>query len=198
MKTSGTVTEISGRDWDDPRSGETLRLYSFKIENDGRWFRTGTTDPSDVGIKKGKAYAFTFNPKGMKVDADSISAVDEGASQAPKYEKKAWPKKAAGGGARDDYWAEKDRFYKEEEIPKISLSSARSDAVKLVSAAVAAGLLNLGKTESKKMDVLLAYVDEVRDRFLRSTLVAKHIVADLMEEMAEANPVKDEEDEYED
>lgn len=143
------------------------------------------------------------------VDMETVQSVTTGAIPAPAARDVAAPRggqsrsggtrQAASGGARNDYWEEKDRFYKEEEIPKISLSAARDAAVRLVSAALSADALSFkGATVGKKLDMLLAYVDQVRDKFLLDTLNAKHIVADLLENQENGNSSDDSDEHYAD
>lgn len=170
---TGIVDKISEKEWFDNRKDEEVTLYSFTIEGERGWFRTGTTRPP---VTRGSAVRFVVDTRKGNVDLDSIEEVEETeVTRAPKaagnYTRNSskFPKKtsgASGGGTRDDYWKEKDRYYKEVEVPRITLSACQSRAIDVVKMALENDALNLGTTKNKRMDNLLAAVDEVTERFI--------------------------------
>jgi len=179
----GQVSRTSSKNWHDDRKGVDIMLYSFQLEGGGRWFRTGTTRPQ---FRQGDSIAFTVDGKG-NVDMSSVQQVETGSVQAPPAGAVASASSSSGGNSRNDYWENKDKFYREEEVPKISLSAARSDAVALVSAALAADAISFGNAaKGKRVDMILGYVDMVRDKFLLDTLNAKAITAELLVEGKDA------------
>jgi len=58
---SGIVSMVSEKEWEDRDTGEDILLYSFQIEGDKRYFRTGTDDP---GVDEGEATKSTSKKSG--------------------------------------------------------------------------------------------------------------------------------------
>ncbi len=105
----------------------------------------------------------------------------------------ATPRPAAGGGvSRDDYWAnkeardlEKEKIYREQDIPAIRRSTAYSVASTVLAAAITADAVGFGTAaKSKRLDMLLGMMD----------LVAEHVYARLN---GEPSPTADAGDEDE-
>jgi hypothetical protein len=84
-------------------------------------------------------------------------------------------KQSAGGTTKDDYWAnreardlEKERVYREEDIPAIRRSKAYEVAGHVLESAVTADALSFGSAaKGKRFDMLLAMLD----------LAAEHVLA---------------------
>lgn len=154
----GVVTRVTEKPWQG-RNGEQIILYSFQIDGDKRYFRTGTKRPP---INEGDYIAFDFETPKNEVDLNSISAVtDEPAP--PKSQ--AAPRASGGANSKDDYWRAKE----ERDVAtqrRIEIQSCRNSAIALVSAALENDCLALGQTKSKRLDILLEQVDEVAARFL--------------------------------
>jgi hypothetical protein len=166
---TGIVDKISEKQWFDNRAGEEITLYSFTLEGERGWFRTGTTRPP---VARGSAVRFVVDTTKGQVDMGSIEAVEDSeVTRAPRAagnssgNSKTFPRKG-GASARDSYWEEKDKYYKEVEVPRITYSACQSRAIEVVKMALANEALSLGTTKAKRMDNLLAVVDEVTDRFV--------------------------------
>lgn len=182
---TGVVSEVSEKDWKDRETGDNIFLYSFQIEGDKRWFRTGTDNPT---FDAGEAIRFAFDTKGNKVDLSTTEVIDESeVEQAPK------PRRGAGGAGRarnsggggrassagrtkpapKENWDSRAKYWQDKEVrdievvePRITYSAAQRDAITLVTAALANGALSFGKANAAgKLDVLLDYVDNVAERF---------------------------------
>lgn len=86
-------------------------------------------------------------------------------------------KQSAGGTTRDDYWAnkeardiEKERIYREEDIPAIRRSTAYTVAANVLASAVQADAVTFGSSaKGKRLDMYLGFLD----------LVAEHVYARL-------------------
>lgn len=99
----------------------------------------------------------------------------------------------AGGTTRDEYWAnkeardlEKERVYREEDIPAIRRSTSYNVAATLAAAALAGEALSFGSAaKGKRLDMYLGYVDQI----------AEHVYAKLNGESltVEADEVQPEE-----
>ena len=78
------------------------------------------------------------------------------------------------GVSRDDYWAnkeerdlEKERIYREEDIPAMRRSTAYTTAAQLAGAALAGDALSFGSVaKGKRLDMYLDYVDLIAARVL--------------------------------
>lgn len=171
----------SARDWTDKDTGDQIVLYSFQLEGDKRYYRTGTTD---TGVQEGDTVRFVCDGRGT-VDTDTVEI---GVSVRPQRREAPARKPAraasggqrtrtsapAGGNSRDQYWAdkekrdlEKDERYQTVEVPRIVLMAAQDRAVRLVSAALDNDALTFGTVaKGKKLDMLLSYVDQVTDKFM--------------------------------
>lgn len=190
---TGIISEVSGPfEWEDPRSGQVKDLFSFQIEGDGRWFRTGE---EQLWLDEGTAIRFSFNSKSNQVDLDTVKEIDPS-----EVEDDAPPKRRSGssgnGGrnsrrsrgarstgtrsgsstkptaqkedwnARTKYWDDKAKRDVEVVEPRITFSAAQRDAVSIVTAALANDGLSFGNAaKGKRLDMLLDMVDQVAYRF---------------------------------
>jgi hypothetical protein len=179
LKTRGVIEKVFAKDWDG-RDGK-VTLYSFQLTGDNKFYRTGTEDKA----RKGDYIEFEFDPKG-NVDLDSVKVVeDEAPPAAPAAAAKpsfagrssySKPKTSENWEARAEYWddkekrdAAKDERYQTVVEPRITWSSAQSDAVRLVGLALQHDLLSFGNAnKAAKLGLLLGYVDQVTARFAAS------------------------------
>ena len=165
---TGVISNISEKEWTNNR-GEDITLYSFQVEGERGWFRTGTTRPP---VAKGSAYRFVVDTTKGNVALDSIESVAaEEVTRAPRASNNSqrssgkFPAKGSGND-RDTYWKDKDKYYKEVEVPRITWSACQSRAVEIVKMALQNEAVTLGSTKNKRMDNLLAVVDEVTMRLV--------------------------------
>lgn len=178
-RVKGVVKYINEKEWDDRRSGETITLYSFKLEGDDDYYRTGQTKPE---FEEGQSIAFEVDKKN-NVDMETIEVLETEVKKAPKAAGKAGSgggfRKPAAGGSREDYWAKKeerdvarDARYQAVDIPRMTFCSAQDAAVELVTAALQHECLpKIGTvTKTARLTALLTYVDEITDRFYRQRL----------------------------
>jgi hypothetical protein len=79
---------------------------------------------------------------------------------------------AGTGGTRESYWADKAKDDSARD-PRISYQGALDRAISFATLAVTALALPLPKTESKRLEVLQAFVDETALRFMAQTYAAR-------------------------
>ena len=166
MSIKGQVVEVFERDW----AGRTgpIKLYSFKINGDNRFFRTG----EESLVKQGDVVEFDADGKG---NVSNLFVVD---NQPVQQQRSAPPPRTGGGykqkqAEKDAYWSDKEqrdiaREQRQQETvePRITWSSAQSDAVAVVTAALQHDLLAFGNAnKSAKLGLLLGFVDQVTARF---------------------------------
>lgn len=185
MRASGVVSEVFEREWEG-RDG-TVVLHSFKLDGDNRYYRTGTTPL----VREGDSIAFTADGKG-NVDTDSLEKGVDAPRQAPRQQNatQAYRRPGGGGGKswggkkasdRDGYWERKEARDQEIVEPRITWSSAQSDAVVLVTAALQHDLLSFGNAnKGARLGLLLDYVDQVTARFATQRFNAAELLKDAM------------------
>lgn len=168
---TGVVSKISEKDWYDRKAGENITLYSFALDGEKGWFRTGTTRPP---MNEGDYVRFVVDTTKGNVELESIEQVEGTApTRAPRASDNSGrrfpPKKGGSGGTasqRDDYWKDKEKYYKEVEVPRITFSACQSRAIEVVKLALGNDALSLGTKKSERLENLLAVVDEVTERFV--------------------------------
>ena len=169
----GVVTEVFEREWQDRDTGEDIILYSFQIEGEKRYFRTGTRKPD---VTAGNAYSFVADAKTGNVDVKSFKSIAADDVPAPK----ARAKSSGGGfkgGARDSYWEDKAKRDVEITEPRISYSAAQRNATALVTAALEADILSFGQAaKGKKLDMLVDFVEQTTLRLAQLQLAAPEIL----------------------
>jgi hypothetical protein len=162
---SGVVARKSEKEWEGDNG--TILLYSFQIEGDRQWYRTGTTDlPAQVG----ESIRFVFD-KG-RVDVDSVEVVP--ASEVAKAPKPrgvgSVGSKSGSYQSKDDYWAAKDRHDKEVKDPQMKWQGARKDAIAVVGLALQHGALDVSKAaKAKQLDAIIAAIEEVTVGFFNDS-----------------------------
>ena len=174
----GVVKEVFEREWQDRDSGEDIILYSFQIETEKRYFRTGTNKPS---FKAGDAISFVADGKSGNVDLKSVSEISEDDVPAPKQRSKgSYGKGGSGGGANSKYWEDKAKRDVEITEPRISYSAAQKNATELVTAALAADILSFGQaSKGKKLDMLVDFVEQTTLRLAELQINAPEIMKEF-------------------
>lgn len=195
MRTQGRVTDVFVRPWEG-RNGP-INLHSFKIEGDNKFFRSGEAKLVEVN----QLVEFEYDSKG-NVNPDSVAVTGVATTPPPaqqQEQKQAWAGKGGSGGgfkakqaAKDQYWEDKEKRQIEIVEPRITWSSAQSDAVAVVNAALQHDLLAFGNAnKSAKLGLLLDYVDQVTARFAAQRFNAAELLKDAISE----SEGKDHEDE---
>lgn len=195
----GQVAQVSAKPFTD-KWGKNITLYSFQLNGDNSWYRTGTNPPP---CEQGQMITFTFEQQGnnKKVDINSIQA-GQGApvAQAPQAVQPAVaPSRRASGGAnsRDDYWANKETYDKEVTQPRISYAAAQKSAVAIVTTALANDVIGFGNAKkADKMEMLLEYVDEITGRLALRLNSGHEILSDLKNNTVVPEQVIDEDAMY--
>lgn len=180
----GVVSFMSEKEWNDRKTGKTIILHSFKVDGDDTFYRTGTDKPP---FSKGDSVEFLCN--GQNVDTKSIEVKAGGAPQQPTRNSGST---GGGGTSRDSYWAEKERRdverderYQKVDIPRMTFSAARSDAVTLVSAMLQNDVLKLGnKGPEQRYDLIMGYVNKAADEFFLAGMHSHERLAALESEEA--------------
>ena len=156
QQVSGIINEVTEKPWEDRETGKDIILYSFTLEGNRKFFRTGT-NPVPYGA--GEAVSFLVN--GQRVDLASMETVEASAIPAPAPA----AKRSNGAGAsssRDDYWAakeardiERNDRYQEIAEPRMALSVAVQAASRVVVAALENDALSFGTTAKSKREGML-------------------------------------------
>lgn len=191
-KTTGRITEVFNRPWEG-RNGP-ITLYSFKIEGDNKFFRTG----EDNLCKVNDIVEFDYDQKGnvLNLMVTGQATTPTPAVQNAQRQSGFAPR---GGGSssggfkqkqaeKDAYWADKEardvdkeKHYREVVEPRITWASAQSDAVRVVNAALQHDLLAFGNAnKSAKLGLLLEYVDQVTARFAAQRYNAPALLKDAI------------------
>lgn len=183
----GIVSQVSSKAFTD-KWGKALTLWSFQLQGDNRWYRTGTEVPQ---FAQGQQISFVFEQAGnnSKVQPNSVQVVGGAPAApaaappppppaAPQRANTGAPRKAAAG-AKDDYWANKEAYDKEITQPRIAYSAAQKVAVEIVGLALQHDMLSLGTKKADKLELVLNYVDEITGRLALKNQHAHEILAEL-------------------
>lgn len=166
----GQARNISAKPFDG-RNGP-VTLYSFQLEGDRRYFRTGTDQPP---MANGEFVEFDAEEKNgnFNVRVSSIKKIEQQeVQQAPKPSAPAGSAATSNGSAyatpsnsKDGYWERKEAGDAVRDA-RINFSASQRDAVTVVVAALEFDCLSFGNVaKGKKLDMLLDFVDQVADRF---------------------------------
>lgn len=135
MAIKGEIQFVNEKEW----KGKTL--YSFKLQDDKTYYRTGTKKPK--GVEKGNVVSFEAEEnedgRSANVDNDTFKVVGKGSSGSSGGS-------SGGGGGSNS--------------ADIQYQSARKDALTLVQLFVAAAALKLPAKEAAKAEALEALVDK--------------------------------------
>ena len=191
---NGTVRSCSARSWQKPNSDDLpIDLWSFQLEGNRQYFRTGTNDP---GLRSGDSISFEADDSGNVLPRKNPSIKKGAAASATTAGASATggPSGSAQGGSREDYWTKKgaedkarDKRYQTQDVPRMSFSAAQDRAVHLVAAAVSAGALSLPTKKGEQYDSLLGYVDRTADKFLMDAMDAPARLEQLQQDAAVAS-----------
>jgi len=161
----GQVAEVSSFNWKGPNGA--VDLWSFQLDGDSRYFRTGSDKPS---ISTGDNIRFTFEQKGRNQNVD-LSSIEQVAATEVAAAPPPPAATQARGNARDKYWEDKDAYDKQVTGPRINFSASQRDAISLVTAALEQDCLSFGNAaKGKKLDMLLEFVDQITDRFVEQRI----------------------------
>jgi len=160
MQVQGTVKDVSSFDF------QGTLLYSFTLENDRTYYRTGRDQPT---FQQGANISFDATmgkkPGSQDVKLHTVQML-EGAPS-PSVAQVA-PQATAQGMSRNDYFNEKDRYDKEVRQPAIEFQAARNAAISMVSALVAnESMPGITKTATpaKRAEVIEAAVAHYTEQF---------------------------------
>lgn len=150
------------------KGGKTI--YSFRLVDVDQWYGTDFTPPP---FEEGDEVRFDYNDSqyGPKV---IINTIKSRKSDKPLPEKKQYKGKG-GGGAKDDYWKEKEQYDRTVRQPLIMYQSATGVAAQLVTAALEQGILPIAKNAKAqdKYDLFLSLVGTVRDDLFAQYMAAE-------------------------
>lgn len=173
MQAKGVVSRISSKDW--PGRNGTVYLYSFQLEGDRNWYRTGSDKPS---FQQGDSISFDYNEDnrgGKTIVAASVVKQAASVAQAP-----APRAQAASSGSRENwdarakYWDDKEKREIEVVEPRITLAAARKDAIAVVGLALAHDAIVFGNAnKGARLGIILGSVDEVTKRFYEQSMLDK-------------------------
>lgn len=161
----GQVTYVGGK----PFKGKTL--WSFRIGNDDKWFRTGLVDPQLV---KGDYIEFFYTEVngGYNADVSTIHKIPTGTSSVVPGGVGSLGiqgnRGSPGSHGRDTYWEEKAVADKERDL-RIQFQSARKDAIALVDILLREKALKLPEKQGAAYDVILGKIKDLTDEFFEDT-----------------------------
>ena len=151
MKHTGQVRQVNEVKF---KPEEGIILWSFHLEGSGRFFRCGRTNPE---LEEGEW--IEFEEKEGNVDVKSITRVEKPAGVGAK----AAPSEPASTSTS------KQSSTAGDVASRLRYQAARSDATKVVVAALAADHLphaaNIAK--AKRLDLLMGYVEQVTQELLK-------------------------------
>lgn len=179
----GTVSQLSIKDWNGDKG--TIQLYSFRIDGNNLYFRTGENKPP---FEKGDYVEFEADDRRNNVVMDSIKVKKvegsnaSGAGTANSGGSVRSAKGSAYRSSRDSYWDDKAKRDIEITEPRISFANARTSAISVVNAALANDCIALGSQKGKRLDILLDTIDEVTNKFFIDGMAAHERLASLQEE----------------
>lgn len=174
----GVVAAVYEKPWTDRDTGDEIVLHSFQLDNEKRYFRTGTERLGE--IKEGKYISFTADARSNNVDVESVTEAEGSPpTRAPKAKGKSNYSKSSGG-SRDSYWEDKARRDVEITEPRISYSAAQKNATELVVAALNHDLLSFGNAaKGKKLDMMIDFVEQATVKLAALQMQAPEIMKEI-------------------
>jgi hypothetical protein len=192
--TKGVVEKKYVKDWYDAKKKENIILHSFRLQGDKTYYRTGQ---SLLPANEGDAVEFEYDDRSGNVFMDTVTeakGVVERAPAAPRRDtggrtgsySGGAPAASAAGSSRDNYWKDKEdrdmlreKRYQEVVEPRMIVMAAQERAVGVVAAALANDCLSFGNTaKGAKYEMLLNFVDEATEHFVKQSLNATEICED--------------------
>jgi hypothetical protein len=142
------------------------RVYSMNVNE--TWFQIGWDKPS---FSKGDKVKFDYEETqyGNKVKGKVQVSKSDGTDPAPSSSGSK-PAYNAGGGQKDTYWADKEKYDKQVTAPLIHFQNATTNAVQIVIAALNKDILPVpaGKKKADQFEHLMEIVAQVRDEINQS------------------------------
>lgn len=171
VSTNGVVAKAGAKKWKDKT------FYNFTLVNDETLYRTGFTN---YDLKEGDQVEFEWEQTQYGSDVKSLQVT--GHTEVDKNKANTSAGTAANnyggkGNSREDYWSQKAEDDKARQVI-ISFQAANKTAVDIVKMALEQEALSLGTAKAKKMDALLAAVDEVTERIFAQYQHAGQVKAD--------------------
>jgi hypothetical protein len=169
---TGVILEVSAKDWNG------TDLYSFKIEGEDRWFRTGT---SPIPFEAGANVKFEERNTKVLVESMELSSAGPGAVTKPLAEETLpdhchRPPGAPPSTVRSASVSVEPAQYVGEVGKRLQWQSARRDAVAIVTAALALEATNVESkgvlpwaaniAKAKKLDLLIGYINQLAEGFI--------------------------------
>ena len=189
----GRVRNLGGKDF----NGTTL--YSFQLEGNNRWFRTGEKRPN---CENGDYVKFMNDAK-ANVDVQTLEKTSASTQPAQSGSKQSTGTKSGGGKKGGENWDARQAYWEAKEVrdveiiePRVTFQGCRNKAIELVIAGLENDCLSLGSAKGKRWDLLLAYVDSTTDRLFLQAMHAHEHLAELESgESLDANVVSYDDDE---
>jgi hypothetical protein len=179
-------------------------VYSFKLND--TWYSLGFNNNAKPNFGKGDKVKFDYeedqygNKVKGKVQVSKSDGTDAGGNPAPSSGGSK-PAYNAGGGQKDTYWADKEKYDKQVTAPLIHFQNATTNAVQIVIAALNKDILPVpaGKKKADQFEHLMEIVAQVRDEINQSYVdkmaelqgVKKSPVKEALEQEEEAPEVPD-------
>ena len=160
MNIQGTVEQVFSR--------AAGRGTAYNIKVNGQYYGCGFQPPS---CSEGDNVSFEIeqNAKGYWNVSGPIQVTGKAAPPQPNQGNQGQQKPQTGGNSRDQYWQEKEqRDIANQKI--IQYQASRNAAIEVVKSALENDALSLGQKKQGKLDVLLAVIDEVTDRFDKDSI----------------------------
>lgn len=184
MSYKGTVTNTSRKDGVG-KNGKPYTLFSGKVDNSDLFLNFKFKDP---GISKGDIIEYDGEPSSTGKGFDVTRHRVVGKSEVPAAAaSSAAP--SGGGGSRDDYWAKKEAYDKENTQPRIQYQNARSHALQFLEILATQDGLPItaatGKAnKAKRYDELKEILDKLTVEFFYDTSKLR-----VLERVADAGDV---------
>lgn len=166
-KVTGIISQVHEKEWEND-SGDIIYLYSFQLENNRKFFRTGRDQPD---ASSGDAVRFEVDAKN-NVDLDTLDFIDASeVKKAPRPRERKRSQATAsngnGGLSRDQYW--QNRESRDVLVQKtIQYQSARNAAIDFVKNLADLDALPKFKagTSAKKAEIVEAALEHYTQLFM--------------------------------
>lgn len=160
----GTIKVVAGFVWwngSHPFGDKTF--YSFKFDGEDQFYRQGTERYEGI-LDKGKYVKVEVElkanghwevrrAKAAEAPEEAVEQQEKSAKKKSGAKKGEYARKAA---AKNDYWEQKDIYYKEVEVPALRYNAARTAALVWIPILLANGALKLAaKTKVEENRVIL-------------------------------------------
>jgi hypothetical protein len=144
-------------------------VYSFKLNDE--WYNLGFNGNKKPNFNKGDKVKFNWElgKYGKDVTGAVQVSKSDGTDPAPSSGGSK-PTYNAGGGQKDTYWADKEKYDKQVTAPLIHFQNATTNAVQIVIAALNKDILPVpaGKKKADQFEHLMEIVAQVRDEINQS------------------------------